>query len=132
MKYICNSLFLIIFVMCGLTSTVYAAESNLSFRLVESKYKVDDILKKGIDIDKAKYEVFAKDNTIYVISRTAQLDDKDIECNKMLGTPYYSFGHADTPDRNSQVRVKFNANGRSKLEKLTEHCIGKGLAIVFE
>jgi hypothetical protein len=132
MKYICNSFFLVIFLMFGLTSTVHAAESRLSFRLVQSKYNVDDILKTGIDIDKTRYEVFAKDNIIYVVSRTVQLDDEDIECDKMLGTPYYSFEVADPSDSNSQVRITFNAVGRGKLNKLTERYIGKGLAVVFD
>ena len=67
MKYICNSFFLVMSLMFGLTSTVHAAEIRLSFRLVQSKYKVDDILKTSIDIDKAQYEVLAQDNIIYVV-----------------------------------------------------------------
>jgi len=132
MKYICNSFFLVMFLMLGLTSTVHAAESCLSFRLVQSKYKVDDILKTSIDIDKAQYEVFAQDNIIYVVSRTVQLDDKDIECEKRLGKSYYYLGPADPSAKNSQVRINFNANGRSKLKELSESSIGKGLAVVFE
>ncbi|MHC1727578.1 MAG: hypothetical protein AB9866_16510 [Syntrophobacteraceae bacterium] len=130
MKHACSTLALFIIIGSCLISLGNAAANSLSFRLLDGEFSIDAAIRPGLLIDKDKTDLFAKDNMIYVVNKSAILDETAIACSEMLGSSY-SNDLSDTSKSRFQYSIKFDKSKISKLEDLSNSTIGKRLAIVF-
>jgi len=130
-----NKLKIFIFVIIlgiGLASVGYSVENIVRFSLVQSETKVDDFLKQKMLIDNNQFDIFAKDNIIYLLNRSVLLDNKDFSCEEMLGTSYSHENSSGSPSNSFQINIEFNSKGKDKLVALSRSNVGERLAIVFD
>jgi hypothetical protein len=131
--------------------TMCAKDSSVSVHLLHPDQDMtSQIPLSESSVDKSQYECFAKGNVNYWVSKKVELDNRDLEHAKILVTALlpsgkpkemeleaipWQFSEEGAAERNLpglRVKITLNKDGRSKLEKLSENNIGRGLAVVLE